>query len=104
MSQVEPKPKPEATCWDCGAANSPNAQECWLCHRRDWQPNVARQGSPPPSADQSGKTAAVAVSVVSAVVFSIAAVCFVTVILPALMFLATVAALFQACLSGFRPH
>ena len=31
------KPKPEPTCWDCGAPNDPGSSECWLCQRRDWR-------------------------------------------------------------------
>jgi hypothetical protein len=37
MSVMKPGSKPEETCWDCGAANWPEARECWLCHRRDWK-------------------------------------------------------------------
>jgi len=36
MSQAHSAPKPELTCWDCGATNDPGASECWLCQRREW--------------------------------------------------------------------
>jgi hypothetical protein len=37
MSQADLRPKPEPTCWDCGATNDPGASECWLCQRPDWR-------------------------------------------------------------------
>ena len=41
MSQAESQPKPDLTCWDCGAANDPDASECWLCQRRNWRSDGA---------------------------------------------------------------
>jgi hypothetical protein len=46
----DPKPKPDLTCWDCGASNHPASSECWLCQRRDWRNSPGfrpRQTNPP---------------------------------------------------------
>ena len=46
----DPNPKPEPTCWDCGAPNDPGASECWLCQRRDWRGyRGVRPGYPAPA-------------------------------------------------------
>jgi ribosomal protein L40E len=118
MSRIEPQPKPELTCWDCGAANWPNARECWLCHRRDWKPRASAVSAgraasgderPPPPADRAEKAATVVVSVISAALVSVAVFFFVTVVLPFLMFcimvVAVMIALYQFCSAlGGHPH
>jgi nitrate reductase NapE component len=59
MSQVEPKPKPDLTCWDCGAANDPAASECWLCQRRNWRepPRSSMPPKPDPEPTSGNATA-----------------------------------------------
>jgi len=49
MNRTGPAPRPEPTCWDCGAPNEPGSSECWLCQRRDWNryPD-RRRGRPAP--------------------------------------------------------
>jgi hypothetical protein len=118
MSPMEPKPKPDQTCWDCGAANRSNARECWLCGRRNWKSGAIAVSArsewssdelPRPPGDRAGKAATVVASVVSATLISVAVFFFVTVVLPFLMFCVMVAsvmiALYQFCSAlGGHPH
>ncbi len=57
MNPRESKPKKGLNCRDCGADNSPDARECWLCLRSDWRPGAAARSEPstwrPDAADRS---------------------------------------------------
>jgi ribosomal protein L40E len=66
MSLAELGPKPDQICWDCGAANAPDAPECWLCHRRDWRSDGAAapaKAGAIPDHDPSRRSIAIAIVV-----------------------------------------
>ncbi len=100
------KAKPDLVCWDCGAANRPNARECWLCGRRDWLSSAirfdelrgaARDELSPPPRNRSHKAA---MSLGEAFLLgcgSAAALFFVMFILPLMMVLSSLISLLRIC-------
>jgi hypothetical protein len=113
MSQSEPGPKPELTCWECGATNRPDARKCWLCRRRNWRSGAiavgegpgAPPGEPPLSpGSRGGKAATTWIADVSVVIASVAAFLFGTVILFVILSIAVMIALSTICTLFLGAH